>query len=83
MSGDLNLQGCKYLFSKYNLQIEKNGAPIYILINNLIIFFISLFAGLFFKNKNYLFFILAFVFLIIHLIFNAIIIGFSLGIANL
>ncbi len=73
----------KYLENKYKLQIKKNGIPIYILLNNSIILFITLFAGLFIKDKNYLFLILVLIFLILHFSINAVIIGFSSVLSSL
>lgn len=73
----------KYLENKYKLQIKKNGIPLYILLNNSIILFITLFAGLFIKDKKYLFLILALIFLILHFSINAVIIGFSSELSSL
>ena len=66
----------KNIFIKYKLykDVKKSHIPLYFLINNLLIIFITLFMVFFIKNKNYLFLILSIIFIIIHFFYNAIII---------
>jgi hypothetical protein len=75
----------KYMYKKYNedKNIKRSGIPIYLLINNLLIIFITIFMAFFIKNKNYLFLIFAIIFTIINFFINIGMIGYSLDILNI
>ena len=71
----------KHLISKYNLtNVRKYGLLTYLVINNLLILFITFFMALFIKNKNYLFLILSIILAFVHFIINFGMIDYSLGI---
>jgi hypothetical protein len=67
----------KYIYKKYkeDKNIKKTGIPVYLLLNNLSIIFITVFMAFFIKNKNYLFLIFAIIFTVIHFFINLGMIG--------